>query len=259
VTRELDETRELDGKVAIVTGAGQGVGMGIAIALARAGAHVELASRTGAKVYEIARCLQDEGRSAHGVKCDVTVPEQIRHCVDATFSDHRRFDILVNAADEARMLPLMSISEADVRVGWATGLLGTLRFMQASVPHMVKAGGGSIVNVASGSGLLALAGSAPYAFIEEAIRTLSRVAAVELGPQRIRVNTICPTAWSPSFEAWASDNPTMLAEVLEATPLQRIGDPVEDVGSAVVFLCGEASRYVTGTTLMIDGGHTYLR
>ena len=124
---------------------------------------------------------------------------------------------------------------------------------------MEAAGGGAVVNVTSGAGMLATAGLGPYAAGKEALRTLSRVAAVELGPRGIRVNAICPLAWAPTFEQWAADHPEDYRQMLNVTPLGRVGDPVQDVGAAVVFLCGPESRYITGSTLMVDGGNTYAR
>ncbi len=250
---------ELDGLVAIVTGAGQGVGRGVAIALARAGASVVASNRTVSKVDTVAREITADGGRAVAVECDVTRPEHIASCIQTTLDTYGRIDIVVNAADDQRLVPLMDITEDDMQAGWRTGLMGSLRFTQGCVPHMEKQGGGAIVNVASGAGPLALAGMAPYAAAKEAIRTLTRVAAVELGPLGIRVNVICPTVWAPSFEAWAEHAPEEFARVVSSTPLGRIGDPVDDVGTAVVFLCGPQSRYITGTTLMVDGGHTYLR
>jgi NAD(P)-dependent dehydrogenase (short-subunit alcohol dehydrogenase family) len=136
--------------------------------------------------------------------------------------------------------------------------MGTLLFMQGCVPHM-RGHDASIVNIASGAGPMAAAGMGPYAAGKEAIRTLSRVAAVELGPEGIRVNVVCPIAWAPSFEAWADEDRAEFDALIERTPLRRIGDPVTDVGAAIAFLAGAESRYITGTTLMVDGGSTYLR
>lgn len=249
----------LDGRVAIVTGAGQGVGMGAAVALARAGAQVVLASRTLSKVERLVEQLHKEGHEALPLACDVTRGDDITRCIAQAVEAFGRIDALVNAADDQRLAPYMEITEDDLMAGYRTGVLGSLRFTQQCVPHMEKSGGGAVVNVASGAGMLATRGLGAYAAGKEALRTLSRVAAVELGPRGIRVNAICPLAWAPTFEHWAAQHPDDYRHLLEVTPLGRVGDPVQDVGGAVVFLCGPESRYITGSTLMVDGGNTYAR
>ena len=248
----------LEGKVAIVTGAGQGVGKGAAVALASAGARVVMSSRTVSKVEAGAAEIEAAGGQAIALECDVTVPEHIDRCINVALEAFGAIDVLVNAADDQRLVPFLDITEDDMLAGWRTGIMGTLRFIQGCVPHM-RERGGAIVNMASGAGPMAAAGMGPYASAKEALRTLSRVAAVELGPLGIRVNVVCPWAWAPSFEEWADEEPGRLDGLLATNPLGRVGDPVLDVGSAIAFLCGPESRYITGTTLMIDGGQTYLR
>lgn len=249
----------MDERVAIVTGAGQGVGMGAALALAAAGARVVMASRTLSKLETLAEKARADGCDVLPVACDVTREEDVTRCVETAASHYGRIDALVNAADDQRLGAYMEIREEDLLAGFRTGVLGSLRFTQQCVPHMERAGGGAVVNVASGAGMLATAGLGPYAANKEALRTLSRVAAVELGPRGIRVNAICPIAWAPTFEQWAQDHPEDYQQMLAVTPLGRVGDPVQDVGAAVVFLCSPESRYVTGATLMVDGGNTYAR
>jgi NAD(P)-dependent dehydrogenase (short-subunit alcohol dehydrogenase family) len=248
----------LDGRVAIVTGAGQGVGRGAAIALADAGASVVVSNRTVSKVEAVVAEIAERGGRAVAVECDVTRPEHIDACIAATLDAFGAVDALVNAADDQRLVPFLDITEDDMLAGWRTGIMGSLRFMQGCVPHM-RGRDASIVNVASGAGPMGAAGMGPYAASKEALRTLSRVAAVELGPEGIRVNVVCPIAWAPSFEAWAEHDRAEFDALVERTPLRRIGDPVTDVGAAITFLVGPESRYITGTTLMVDGGSTYLR
>jgi NAD(P)-dependent dehydrogenase (short-subunit alcohol dehydrogenase family) len=233
--------------------------MGAALALAGAGAQVVMASRTVSKVEALAEKVRSEGGKALPLACDVTRGEDIRRCVETTVETLGRIDALVNAADDQRLAPFMEITEDDLMAGYRTGVLGSVRFTQQCVPHMEEAGGGAVVNVTSGAGMLATRGLGPYAAGKEALRTLSRIAAVELGPRGIRVNAICPLAWAPSFELWANENPDDYEQMLRVTPLGRVGDPVQDIGSAVVFLCGPDSRYITGSTLMVDGGNTYAR
>jgi NAD(P)-dependent dehydrogenase (short-subunit alcohol dehydrogenase family) len=253
--------RLLDGKVGIVTGAGSGVGRGVAIALARAGAQTVVSSRTVAKCDAVIDEIKGLDGEAIAVACDVRTPEDIEACVARALDAFGGIDFLVNAADDPRVdVPFLDLTDEVMNASWRTGVMGSVRFSQAVVPHMLARDGGSIVNVASGAGLLAPVGMAAYSAAQEAIRSITRTAAIELGPMGIRVNVICPVAsGSESLDRWVTRDPQRLASYVANTPLRRVGDPVEDIGEGVVFLCGPQSRYVTGTTLMLDGGRSYLR
>ena len=253
--------KPLEGRVAIVTGAGSGVGRGVAIALARAGAETVVSSRTLAKCEAVVAEIAKDDGAAIAVQCDVRKAEDIEHCVARAVESYGGVDILVNAADDPRVdVAFLELTDEVMMASWNTGVMGTVRFSQAVVPHMLKRGGGTIVNVASGAGLLAPVGMAAYSAAQEAIRSITRTAAIELGPQGVRVNVICPVAsHSESLDRWIAHDPERLASYVANTPLRRVGDPVDDVGEGVVFLCSPQSRYVTGTTLMLDGGRAYLR
>jgi NAD(P)-dependent dehydrogenase (short-subunit alcohol dehydrogenase family) len=251
----------LDGRIGIVTGAGSGVGRGVAIAVARAGAQTVVSSRTVAKCDAIIDEIKALDGEAIAVACDVRNPADIDACVARTLDAYGGIDFLVNAADDPRVdVPFLELDDEVMNASWRTGVMGSVRFSQAVVPHMLARDGGSIVNVASGAGLLAPVGMAAYSAAQEAIRSITRTAAIELGPMGIRVNVICPVASSSeSLDRWIARDPQRLASYVANTPLRRVGDPVDDVGEGVVFLCGPQSRYVTGTTLMLDGGRSYLR
>ena len=220
----------LDGKVAIVSAAGQGVGRGVAVALARAGARVVASGRTVAKCHAVVDEITAAGGTAIAAECDVTVDGHIDACVERALAEFGAIDVLVNAADDQRLVPFLDITDDDLLANFRTGVIGTVRFTQAVVPYMEARGGGAIVNVASGAGLLAMPGMGPYSAVKEAVRSLTRTAAVELGPLGIRVNVICPWAWAPSFEEWAEHEPDEFRGALARTPLGRVGDPVDDVG-----------------------------
>lgn len=248
----------LTGRVAIVTGAGQGVGAGIAAALAGEGAAVVLAGRTFSKVEATAEDLSARGLQALPVECDVTDPDQVDACVARAVDELGTVDILVNNAQWAPMGDLLDVTAKAFTRGFATGPLATLRFMQACHPHL--RGGGAILNLGSGAALRANpVGAGAYAAVKDAIRILTRAAAVEWAGDGIRANAILPLAASPGMVWWSENDPGAYEAMLQHVPLHRLGDPEQDIGRAAVFLCGPDAAYITGTTLVVDGGQAYLR
>jgi meso-butanediol dehydrogenase / (S,S)-butanediol dehydrogenase / diacetyl reductase len=248
----------LDSKVAIVTGAGQGVGRGIALAFAAEGAAIAVAGRTAEKLDDT--CAEIERRSGRAtpIECDVGELAQIEACVAVTLEHFGRVDILVNNAQAVPLGPLLKVPDEAFELGWRTGPLAAVRFMRACHPHLK--GGGAIVNLASGAGLRPdPVGLGLYAAVKEAIRSITRAAACEWGADGIRVNAIIPLANSPGMDAWTKIYPQEAARFLATVPLGRVGDCERDIGRAVAMLVGPAFAYVTGTTLMLDGGQAYLR
>jgi NAD(P)-dependent dehydrogenase (short-subunit alcohol dehydrogenase family) len=248
----------LEGKVAIVTGAGQGVGRGIALALAGAGAAVAVAGRTREKLDDTCTEIGRRGGRAEAVECEVSDRAQIEACVAATVARFGTVDVLVNNAQAVPLGPLLKVPDEAFELGWRTGPLAALRFMRACHPHLK--GGGCVVNLASGAGLRPdPVGLGAYAAVKEAIRSITRAAAVEWGRDGIRVNAIIPLANSPGMDAWTKIYPDEAEKFLATIPLGRVGDCEDDIGRAVVALVGPDLGYVTGTTLMLDGGQAYLR
>jgi NAD(P)-dependent dehydrogenase (short-subunit alcohol dehydrogenase family) len=248
----------LDGKVAIVTGAGQGVGEGVALALAEAGAKVVAAGRTGAKVERTVATINERDGIATALECDVTDPGQVQSCVDLAVKEYGTVDILVNNAQVPPLGPIAEIPEELFEMGWQTGPLATFRFMRACYPYLK--GGGAIVNMGSGSAIRPdLTAFGAYGACKEAIRTMSRAAACEWGRDGIRVNVVLPLALSPGMAGFLEEHPEAKDGVLGAIPLGFIGDSENDIGPAVVWLCSDAASYVTGTSLCVDGGQDYVR
>jgi meso-butanediol dehydrogenase / (S,S)-butanediol dehydrogenase / diacetyl reductase len=251
-------TAELEGKVAIVTGAGQGVGRGIAAALAEAGSRVALVGRTLAKVEAVQREIADQGGEALAIGADVAINEDIDRCVAATLEAYGTVDILVNNAISQPLGLLLEVSDDTFDAGYMSGPMATFRFMRACHPYLV--GGGAIVNVGSGVALRpSTAGFGCYAAVKEAIRSLTRAAACEWGPVGIRANVIMPLSMSPAMEGFFAALPEVAEEMLGQIPLGRMGDSQQDIGRAVVFLCSDAASYITGITLPVDGGQDYVR
>ena len=146
------------------------------------------------------------------------------------------------------------MTEADLEFTFRSGEVGTLYAMQACYPHLKARGGGSIVNFGSSTSITGDRGFGPYVMTKEAIRGLTRVAANEWGPDNIRVNVICPAGMSPSAAAFRDANPDRWARILRSIPLGRMGDDIEDIGRAVAALVGDDLRFLTGATLLLDGG-----
>ena len=250
----------LDGKVAIITGGGQGVGRGIAHAFAKEGAAVAVVDRNPETAASTASELSELGARSIAIECEVSDRDQVDAAVARTVAELGGVDVLVNCAQASRPgLPsFMDHTEADMDLCYRTGPLGTFFFMHACFPHL-KERAGTIVNVGSATGLEGRAGFTAYAAAKEAIRALTRVAAREWGPHQIRVNAISPAAMSPATEAYAANHPDRFQQSLAAIPLGRIGDCEADIGRAVAALVSSDMHYVTGMTLMVDGGQYILR
>jgi len=248
----------LAGKVAFVTGAGQGIGRGIALALAGEGAAVALVGRTTAKVDAVAGEIADRGGEAIALGCDVTDRDAVFATVAATVDRFGRLDVIVNNAQSlAPNSRLEDVTPDDAILCWSSGPMATMHCMQAAFPHL-RERGGSIVNFGSNTAIEGAQFFGAYAMAKEGIRGLSRVAAREWGRFGIRVNVICPFADSPAALDFNEHHPRAAEAILRNTPLGRIGDCERDIGRAVVALVSDDLDYLTGATLMVDGGLTFL-
>ena len=250
--------RLVEGKTAIVTGAGQGVGEGIAVALAKEGATLVVAGRTASKVERTAKTIQELGGKALAVGCDVCKPEDIGATVDITLKTFGGIDILVNNAQIVHNDLLNNLDDRQFTETFDSGPFATFRFMKAVYPHLKARGGGHIVNLATSAAQRWDAkGYGVYAAAKQAIRSLTRAAAHEWARDGIRVNTIAPIAMTPALEDWIAGDPVGSNAFLDSIPMGRIGDPEKDIGRAVVFLCGPDAGYVTALTMPLDGGQAY--
>jgi meso-butanediol dehydrogenase / (S,S)-butanediol dehydrogenase / diacetyl reductase len=248
----------LEGKVAIITGAGQGVGQGIAYAMADEGARIIVAGRTLAKCDTTVAEIMRRGGEAHAVLCDVTDEADIRACIDATIRQYGAIDILVNNAQEVFITPLLDASREQFQRSWLSGPLAAFSFMQGCHEHLRD--GGVVINLATAASLRADPDNyGLYASVKEAMRMLTRTAATEWGPDGIRVMTLIPLATSAGYEQWAEDRPAEAAAFLRTVPLGRVGHCEHDIGRAAVFLASKDASYITGGTLIVDGGQAYLR
>jgi NAD(P)-dependent dehydrogenase (short-subunit alcohol dehydrogenase family) len=228
--------------------------------MAREGASVVLVSRTRQKLEAVAREIEAAGGIAMVHPADVTQRDAIEALVEATAARFGRIDVLVNAAQSPviRTAPIADISDDDVRELWESGAVATLALMRAVRPHMIAAGGGSIVNFGSGA-VHNPVQYGVYAGVKSAIQAISRAAALEWAKEGIRVNVVFPMSESPAADADFALADGRAQAVARTIPLGRMGDPVEDIGQPIAFLASDESRFITGSTLALTGGMTYLR
>ena len=243
------------GRVVIVTGSGQGIGRGIALHLGRNGASVVVAEWKEHRAKRTVEELSALGAPALAAVCDVSSKAQVDAMVADAVARFGRVDALVNNAQTFRpQAPLATVGDEDVDVFYRSGVQGTLWGMQAVYPHMQRARWGRIVNVASAAGITGMPGYGAYNASKEAIRALTRTAAREWGRDGIVVNCFCPGAASKRGLDAAARNDDAHREFMRDHPIGRQGDPEDDIAPVVLFLCSDACRYLTGQTLMVDGG-----
>ncbi len=247
----------LQGKTALVTGAGQGVGQGIALALAAEGARVAVTGRTREKLDATCRQIEARGGEALAVVCDVKSADSLAACLAAVLERFGGLQILVNNAQEVPLGTLEQVTDASFTAGWESGPLATFRLMKLCYPHLK--GDGCIINLASAAGKRwDMSGYGAYAATKEAIRSLTRAAACEWGAEGIRTNVILPHATSPGLAWWIDNNPEEAAEFIATIPQRRVGDCEQDIGRFVALLCSDGAGYVNGQSIALDGGQAFL-
>lgn len=250
----------LSGKVAIVTGSTQGLGEGIARRFARAGAKVIVNGRSREKGERVVSQLRELGADAIFLQADLCDRAAAIRLVEDAAAHFGRLDVLVNNAQIVPPLAeaLDPATDVHLRDALASGLHASLWTAQAAVPHMIKAGGGRIVNFASINGAFGSRYGTAYNATKEGVRGLTKTLANEFGPHGITVSVVLPAGLSPAYEAFYKDDPKRADAVAKLNPMRRHGRAEEDIGGAVLALCSDASRYITGQSLYIDGGSNLL-
>lgn len=246
----------LQGRVAIVTGAGEGIGRGVARRFAAEGARVLVAELDEERGAAVARELASEfGAEARFVGTDVGVKADSQAMVAAALEAWGTVDVLVNNAWGGGALSRVERKTDELwEAALHVGLLGPFWAMQAAYPVMAAKRYGRVVNMCSLNGVNAHMGTAEYNVAKEALRTLTRTAAREWAPRGVVCNAICPAAKSAAFSAVMAGHPELVAAADAANPMGCIGDPEEDIAPVAVFLASEDCRYLTGNTLFVDGG-----
>jgi NAD(P)-dependent dehydrogenase (short-subunit alcohol dehydrogenase family) len=247
---------ELAGKVAVVTGAARGLGRAIALELARSGADVGVGLRDIDRDEGLVEAIVALGRRALPLAMDVTDLAGSRDAIDRVANELGAVDILVNNAGGGIGGDAIDVTEADFDAVWSLNTRSTFFVSQHAAKYMRDAAGGSIINVASQAGLVALPGEASYCISKAAVIHLTKCLAVEWGGYGIRVNAVAPTFIETDGTSEALADPVFRADTIERiAALHRIGKPTE-VSGAVAFLASPAASLITGHTLVIDGGWT---
>lgn len=247
----------LQGKVAIITGSASGIGRGIAHAMAKEGAHVAIVDINEEKGQETLKEINVITEGMLFIK-DISKQENVAEVVQAVVERFGKLDILVNNAHASKQALFKDTTLDMFDFSFGTGFYPTFHFMQAAYPELKKTQG-KVINFASGAGLDGQPTQTSYAAAKEAIRAISRVAANEWGPEGINVNMISPIALTPGVEAWRDSAPELYEKMINGIPKRRLGDPEGDIGRTAVFLASADADYITGQTIMVDGGSIKLR
>lgn len=245
----------LNDKLAAVTGAGRGIGRALSIGLAEAGADVVLLSRTRNDLEDTASEIEKLGRRAYIIPTDVTSREEIRKAISYIEDQNRSIDILINNAGMNIRSTALEVTDQEWQTIMDTNLKSAFMMSQEAGKHMMEKNQGKIINIASVAGHVALRTGVVYASTKAAMIQMTKVLAMEWGKYNINVNSIGPWYFKTPLTAELLQNEEYVNDILAVTPLKRIGELEELVGPAV-FLSSDASNYVTGQTIFVDGGMT---
>ena len=247
----------LAGRVALVTGAGQGVGRGIALALASAGAAVVVAARRAETGEPVAAEIRDRGVEGVCVETDVSRRDDVEGAVAATVAQLGGLDIVVHNAFSGRASTPHRLADVDEEL-WTefsqTAMWASLHCARAALPHLAGTGRGRLIILTSPAGIEGSAAVPLYAAVKGAQRALAKSLAREWGPLAVTVNCLAPLAVSPALDRALVENPNLRPALEARTPLGRLGDPEHDIGSIAAFLAGDGAGYITGQTIVCNGG-----
>jgi gluconate 5-dehydrogenase len=249
----LEELFSLAGQVVLITGASGDLGHAMAHGLALAGAHVALNGRAEDRLHELQHALEAGGATVASFPADLDDLHAIPQLVQMVIAQFGRLDVLVNCAGINLRQPFLQVSPQDYDQIMHTNLRSAYFLCQAAASHMVQQGGGNIINVGSLTSAVGLSDVSVYGLTKAAIVQLTKTLAIELAPYNIRVNCICPGFMATRLTVPLWDDPRRRAWMLDRLPLKRAGEPGDLIG-ILIYLASEASRYVTGQAVYIDGG-----
>jgi len=248
------EVFSLEGKSALVTGASRGIGAAIATAFAEAGADVALAARSTSDIEQLAGKIEALGRRAIPITTDVTNPADVRACVAKTIDGRGKIDTLVNNAGGTKfMAPLIDLRPDGWHKAIALNLDSVFMFCQEAGRHMVANGSGSVINMSSVAGVHGAPALSYYSAAKHAVVGLTKTLAIEWGDSGVRVNALCPGWVKTELNRPFWSDPETSASFVQNQPIKRWGEP-EEIAAAAVWLASDAASYVTGSTIVIDGG-----
>lgn len=246
---------QLDGKIALVTGAGAGIGLATANLLAGRGAFVYVTDVNGETADEAVAKLSEQGYNARAMTVDVSRGQDVLHCIRTIETEHGRLDIVVNNAGINVREDMRHMSDAQWVALREVNLDGVVRIARDTFPLMQAAKTASLINIASILGHQPMRQVAAYAASKGAVQSLTRALAVEYASFGIRVNTVSPGFIETELTKRMRRNPHVFKALIERTPLRRFGTP-EDVANVIAFLASDDAAYVTGTDIVVDGGTT---
>jgi NAD(P)-dependent dehydrogenase (short-subunit alcohol dehydrogenase family) len=239
----------LSGKVAIVTGAASGIGLGIAQLFVKEGAKVVFSDidESGKAAADVA------GENALFIQCDISDTESVKNLIAKTLEALGTINILVNNAGIVRQNPISETTDEEWNAVINTNLKGPFLLTREVLPTFEKNGQGKIVNTASIAGIIGYENLSSYCASKGGIIAMTRALALEFAPKKINVNCICPGAIKTGMTKMIEENETMLKQTLMVIPAGRMGDPI-DIANAALYLASDESDYVTGTSIVVDGG-----
>lgn len=246
---------KMKGKVVLITGGGKGIGRGVSEAFAEEGADLVITGRQESALIK----AKEELEASYGIKvlpirADGSREEDVRHVIEETAKTFGRLDVLINNAMASKSgTMLIDHTKEDFELAVNTGLYAVFFYMREAYPYL-KESKGAVINFASGAGFAGRIGQSSYAAAKEGIRGLSRVAATEWGPDGINVNIVCPLVETAQMLKWKEEYPDHYAQTIKGIPLHRFGDAKKDVGRTCVFLASEDASFISGETIVLQGG-----
>lgn len=250
----------LKDKVALVTGGSSGIGKGICLAFVKEGAKVVFNGRNAERGKATEKEMCDLGYDCKFIQCDLSNHDQLTGLIDQVIDTYGKLDVLVNNAhggmDEDSLFE--DVSDEIMENALKGGFLPTFILMRDSLPYL-KETKGKVINFVSGAGMIGLSKKTTYVAAKEAIRGISRVAANEWGRYGITVNMVSPIAGSPGVDDWKDNDPRAYEKMVSLIPLRRLGDAEADIGRVTAFLASDEASYITGQTIMVDGGTVLVR